>query len=48
MHFFGSHLPYFLPDEWFDLIDPADVELPESFGDPLIGKPPIQLNYATY
>ena len=48
VHFFGPHLPYFLPDEWFDLIDPADVELPESFGDPLIGKPPIQLNYATY
>ena len=48
VHFFGPHLPYFLPDEWFDLIDPADVELPESFGDPLIGKPPIQLNYAAY
>ena len=26
----------------------ADVALPESFGDPLIGKPPIQLNYAAY
>ena len=48
MHFFGPHLPYFLPDEWFDLIDPAEVALPESFGDPLIGKPPIQLNYAAY
>lgn len=48
VHFFGPHLPYFLPDEWFDLIDPADVALPESFGDTLIGKPPIQLNYAAY
>ena len=48
VHFFGPHLPYFLPDEWFDLIDPAEVALPESFGDPLIGKPPIQLNYAAY
>ena len=48
VHFFGPHLPYFLPDEWFDLIDPADVELPENFGDSLIGKPPIQQNYATY
>ena len=48
MHFFGPHLPYFLPDKWFDLIDPAEVALPESFGDPLIGKPPIQLNYAAY
>ena len=48
VHFFGPHPPYFLPDEWFDLIDPADVTLPENFADPLIGKPPIQQNYATY
>lgn len=48
VHFFGPHLPYFLPDEWFDLIDPDLVELPENFADPLIGKPPIQNNYATY
>lgn len=48
VHFFGPHLPYFLPDEWFDLIDPECVELPENFGDSLIGKPQIQQNYATY
>lgn len=48
VHFFGPHLPYFLPDEWFDLIDPDDVTLPQSFGDSLIGKPPVQRNYATY
>lgn len=48
VHFFGPHLPYFLPDEWFDLIDPDDVELPPSFADTLIGKPPVQSNYATY
>ena len=48
VHFFGPHLPYFLPDEWFDLIDPNDVTLPENFGDSLIGKPQIQQNYATY
>ncbi|WP_067783305.1 sulfatase-like hydrolase/transferase [Actinomyces vulturis] len=48
VHFFGPHLPYFLPDEWFDLIDPETVELPPSFGDTLLGKPPVQLNYATY
>lgn len=48
VHFFGPHLPYFLPDEWFDLIDPDDVELPQNFGDSLIGKPQIQQNYATY
>lgn len=48
VHFFGPHLPYFLPDEWFDLIDPNDVVLPPSFADSLIGKPPVQQNYATY
>ncbi|MCI7551844.1 MAG: sulfatase-like hydrolase/transferase [Actinomycetaceae bacterium] len=48
VHFFGPHLPYFLPDEWFDLIDPECVTLPASFGDTLVNKPPIQQNYATY
>ncbi|MCI1983618.1 MAG: sulfatase-like hydrolase/transferase [Bifidobacteriaceae bacterium] len=48
VHFFGPHLPYFLPDEWFDLIDPNDVVLPPSFGDTLIGKPQVQENYAVY
>lgn len=48
VHFFGPHLPYFLPDEWFDLIDPEDVTLPDNFSDPLFGKPEIQKNYATY
>lgn len=48
VHFFGPHLPYFLPDKWFDLIDPDCVELPPSFGDTLVGKPPIQENYAKY
>ena len=48
VHFFGPHLPYFLPDAWFDLIDPACVELPPSFGETFAGKPPIQQNYATY
>ncbi|MBN9644014.1 sulfatase-like hydrolase/transferase [Corynebacterium mendelii] len=48
IHFFGPHLPYFLPDEYFDLIDPDVVELPPSFGDTLEGKPQVQSNYATY
>ncbi|WP_018143118.1 sulfatase-like hydrolase/transferase [Alloscardovia criceti] len=48
VHFFGPHLPYFLPDEWFDLIDPNDVELPKSFDDTLLDKPKVQQNYAVY
>jgi arylsulfatase A-like enzyme len=30
VHFFGPHNPYYLPREYFELYDPADVELPES------------------
>lgn len=48
VHYFGPHLPYMIPDQYFDLIDPADVQLPPSFGDSLVGKPPIQENYAVY
>ncbi|OKL48424.1 sulfatase [Boudabousia liubingyangii] len=48
VHFFGPHLPYFLPDKWFDLIDPNVVEIPANFGDTLEGKPQVQSNYATY
>ncbi|MDO4928672.1 MAG: sulfatase-like hydrolase/transferase [Corynebacterium sp.] len=48
IHFFGPHLPYFLPSKWFDLIDPNVVELPPNFGDSLVGKPQVQENYATY
>ncbi|MDO5060071.1 MAG: sulfatase-like hydrolase/transferase [Actinomycetaceae bacterium] len=48
LHYYGPHLPYMIPDEYFDLIDPETVTLPPSFGDTLVGKPPIQSNYATY
>ncbi|SDL80353.1 sulfatase-like hydrolase/transferase [Tessaracoccus oleiagri] len=48
VHYFGPHLPYIIPDEWFDLIDPEDVELPPSFAESFEGKPQVQRNYATY
>ena len=48
VHYFGPHLPYFIPDEFFDLIDPDDVELPASFDETFEGKPPVQQNYSTY
>ena len=48
MHYFGPHLPYFIPDEYFDLIDPADIELPASFAETFLNKPPVQQNYSTY
>ena len=48
LHFFGPHLPYILPDEYFDLIDPADVELPRSVAETFQGKPPVQKNYSAH
>ncbi|RMB62426.1 sulfatase-like hydrolase/transferase [Tessaracoccus antarcticus] len=48
MHYFGPHLPYVIPDEYFDLIDPDDIELPASFGETFLNKPPVQQNYSTY
>lgn len=48
LHFFGPHLPYLIPDEYFDLIDPADVQIPNNFQETFAGKPKIQQNYSTY
>jgi arylsulfatase A-like enzyme len=48
LHFFGPHLPYILPDEFFDLVDPADVELPRSIAETFHGKPPVQRNYSAH
>jgi arylsulfatase A-like enzyme len=48
LHFFGPHLPYILPDEYFDMFDPADVELPRSVAETFEGKPPVQRNYSAH
>nr|WP_308167888.1 sulfatase-like hydrolase/transferase [Catellatospora tritici] len=48
VNFFGPHLPYILPDEYFDLVDPADVELPRSIAETFAGKPPVQRNYSAH
>ena len=48
LHFSGPHLPYILPDEWFDLVDPATVELPASVAETFEGKPPVQKNYSAH
>jgi arylsulfatase A-like enzyme len=45
-HFFGPHLPYILPDEFFDLYDPDEIELPESVAETFENKPPVQKNYS--
>lgn len=48
LHFFGPHLPYVVPNEYFDKFDPADVELPKSIAETFVGKPPVQQNYSDH
>jgi arylsulfatase A-like enzyme len=47
-HFFGPHLPYIVPGEYFDMYDPDDVELPPSVAETFEGKPPVQRNYSAH
>ncbi len=47
-HFFGPHLPYLLPDEYYDRYDPALVELPPSIAETFEGKPGVQRNYSAH
>ncbi len=48
LHFFGPHLPYIVPSEYFDLVDPETIELPLSSTETFHGKPPVQRNYADH
>lgn len=48
LHFFGPHLPYIVPTEYYDLIDPNEVELPVSVVENFAGKPPVQKNYSKH
>ncbi|WP_426514268.1 sulfatase-like hydrolase/transferase [Dactylosporangium sp. McL0621] len=48
LHFFGPHLPYIVPDAYFDLVDPSTVELPRSVAETFQGKPPVQRNYSAH
>ena len=46
LHFFGPHLPYILPDEFFDMYDPDQIQLPASVAETFENKPPVQANYS--
>ncbi|BDZ64102.1 sulfatase-like hydrolase/transferase [Agromyces mangrovi Wang et al. 2018] len=48
LNFFGPHLPYIVPDEYFDMFDPEDIELPKSISETFEGKPPVQRNYSAH
>lgn len=46
LHYFGPHLPYVVPHEYFDLFDPDQIELPKSVAETFAAKPPVQKNYS--
>lgn len=48
LNFYGPHLPYIIPDKYFDMFDPADIELPASIAETFEGKPPVQQNYSAH
>ena len=37
-----------LPEEYFDLVDPALVQMPRSVAETFRGKPPVQKNYSDH
>jgi arylsulfatase A-like enzyme len=47
-HWFGPHLPYIMPPDFYDLYDPADVLLPASMAETFFGKPRVQQQYSAY
>ena len=47
-HWYGPHLPYLIPDHYYDMYDPALVPLPASMAETFDGKPDVQRRYAEY
>lgn len=48
LHYFGPHLPYIVPDAYFDMFDPDQIELPKSVAETFASKPPVQKNYSAH
>lgn len=48
VHWFGPHLPYCIPPDYFDRYDPGMVELPRSIVETFTDKPRVQANYSAY
>lgn len=47
-HWFGPHLPYVVPQQYYDYYDPELVQLPPSFAETFAGKPKVQEHYSKY
>ncbi len=48
VHWFGPHLPYCIPREYFERYDPDAVELPASIAETFAGKPRVQRQYSAH
>ncbi len=47
-NWFGPHLPYYLPERYYHLYDPADISLPESMKETFAHKPMVQRHYSAH
>lgn len=47
-HWFGPHLPYLLPERYYRLYSPDDVELPPSAMETFANKPAVQRHYSEH
>jgi len=45
LHFFGPHMPYYLPRAYAQLYDPAKIRLPGAFRETFERKPAVQYQY---
>lgn len=48
VHWFGPHLPYCVPREWFERYNADDIALPGSIAETFAGKPHVQATYSEY
>jgi arylsulfatase A-like enzyme len=44
-HFFGPHMPYYIPERYATMYDPSDVVLPEGFAETFENKPAVVKQY---
>jgi arylsulfatase A-like enzyme len=47
-HWFGPHLPYFIPEAYLTMYDPATVPLPASVAETFEHKPMVQRHYSAH
>lgn len=47
-NWFGPHLPYCIPEEYYHRYDPASVALPASMSETFVAKPAVQRHYSEH